>query len=57
MSSLRFKRDEVILVAIDFQEKLLPAMAEKEKIEKNIIKLAGGLNVLQIPKLVTTQYA
>ena len=32
-------------------------MAEKEKIEKNIIKLAGGLNVFQIPKLVTTQYA
>ena len=57
MSILRFKRDEVILVAIDFQEKLLPAMAEKEKIEKNIIKLAGGLNVFQIPKLVTTQYA
>lgn len=53
----RLNRDEVILVAIDFQERLLPAMAEKEKIEKNFIKLASGLNVFEIPKLVTTQYA
>ena len=36
MSILRLKRDEVILVAIDFQEKLLPAMAEKEKIESAV---------------------
>ena len=54
---LRIKREEAVLVAIDFQEKLLPAMEEKEKIEKSIIKLAAGLNVLDIPKLVTTQYA
>ena len=54
---LRIKREEAVLVAIDFQEKLLPAMEEKEKIEKSIIKLAAGLNVLGIPKLVTTQYA
>lgn len=49
---LRIKREEAVLVAIDFQEKLLPAMEEKEKIEKSIIKLAAGLNVLGIPKLV-----
>ena len=54
---VRLNREDVILVAIDFQEKLLPAMAEKEKVEKNIIKLATGLNVFEIPKLVTTQYA
>ena len=54
---VRLNREDVILVAIDFQEKLLPAMAEKEKVEKNIIKLASGLNVFEVPKLVTTQYA
>ncbi len=54
---VRLNREDTILVAIDFQEKLLPAMAEKEKVEKNIIKLAKGLNVFEIPKLVTTQYA
>jgi len=55
--AVRLNREELILVAIDFQEKLLPAMAEKEKVEKNIIKLAKGLDVFGIPKLVTTQYA
>ena len=42
---LRIKREEAVLVAIDFQEKLLPAMEEKEKIEKSIIKLAAGPQV------------
>lgn len=54
---VRLNREDVILVAIDFQERLLPAMAEKEKVEKNIIKLASGLNVFEVPKIVTTQYA
>ncbi len=54
---VRLNRDEVIFVAIDFQERLLPTMAEKEKVEKNIIKLASGLNVFDVPKIVTTQYA
>lgn len=54
---VRLDRENVILVAIDFQEKLLPAMAESEKVEKNIIKLAAGLDVFGVPKLVTTQYA
>lgn len=53
----RLKKEDAILVAIDFQEKLLPAMDDKEKVEKNIIKLAKGLNVFDVPKIVTTQYA
>lgn len=54
---VRMDRDDVVFVAIDFQEKLLPAMYGKEKLEKNIIKLAKGLNVFGTPKIVTTQYA
>lgn len=54
---VRLKREDLIFVAIDFQEKLLPAMEERELIEKNIIKLAKGLEVFEIPKIVTTQYA
>ena len=30
---VRLNREDAILVAIDFQEKLLPAMAEKEKVK------------------------
>lgn len=54
---VRLDREKVVFVAIDFQEKLLPAMADKAKLEKNIIKLASGLQVFGVPKIVTTQYA
>lgn len=53
----RLDRQNAIFVAIDFQEKILPAMSGSKKLEKNIIKLAKGLNVFDIPKIVTTQYA
>lgn len=54
---IRINKDDLIFAAIDYQEKLLPAMSGKDRIERNIIKLAKGLNVFGIPKLVTTQYA
>ena len=54
---IRLQKDDLIFVAIDYQEKLLPAMNGKDMIERNIIKLAKGLDVFDIPKLVTTQYA
>lgn len=53
----RLKKDDIILAAIDFQEKLLPAISGREAIEKNAIKLAKGLEVFGVPKIVTTQYA
>ena len=53
----RIDRTDAVLVAIDYQEKLLPAMKYSQIIEKNTIKLAKGLAVLGIPKIVTTQYA
>jgi hypothetical protein len=54
---LRLNRENVIFVAVDFQEKLMPAMNGREKLEKNVIKLAKGLDILEVPRLVTTQYA
>lgn len=57
MKIKRIKREDAVLTAIDFQEKLLPAMFETEKVEKAAEKLAEGLKVLGVPKLVTTQYA
>lgn len=56
MSIKRIKRDDAILVAVDFQEKLLPAMFEAEKTETAACTLAEGLRVLGIPKIVTQQY-
>lgn len=57
MDIKRIKKENTILTAIDFQEKLLPAMFEADKVEAAAVKLAAGLDVLGVPKLVTTQYA
>ena len=35
---IRLQKDDLIFVAIDYQEKLLPAMNGKDMIERNIIK-------------------
>src|SRR5690349_739068 len=49
--------DECALAVIDIQEKLLPSMWEKERMARNsqlLIRMAKALNV---PVLVSTQYA
>ena len=56
MEILRLKREDTIASAIDFQEKLLPAMSEPERVEKNAVKLLKGLKELGIPVVVTQQY-
>ena len=57
MDIKRIKKEDAILTAIDFQEKLLPAMFEADKVEAAVIKMAAGLNVMRVPEIVTTQYA
>ncbi len=49
-------RDDTMAVFIDFQERLMPAMSHREELEDKVIRLAQGLNVLEIPKIVTQQY-
>ena len=56
MEIKRLKREDAILTAVDFQEKLLPAMSEPGNIEKLAVKLAKGLRELGIPAIVTQQY-
>ncbi|MEG0918752.1 MAG: hydrolase [Anaerovoracaceae bacterium] len=53
---LLIERDDAIAVAIDFQEKLLPAMKNPGELEDTVIKLTSGLKALNIPILVTQQY-
>jgi nicotinamidase-related amidase len=51
------RADECVLAVIDIQEKLLPAIHEKERLIRNsqlLIKLA---NILSLPVLVSTQYS
>ena len=49
-------REDTVAVFIDFQEKLMPAMNGKEVLEDKVVRLAGGLQVLGVPHVVTQQY-
>ncbi len=49
-------REDTAFVAIDFQEKLMPAMSDKELLEDRTVRLVKGMKVLGIPTVVTQQY-
>lgn len=46
-----------VLVVIDIQEKLLPAVERKEELVRNSQLLIRLAHVLEIPVVATTQYA
>jgi nicotinamidase-related amidase len=48
--------ENTVLVAIDFQERLFPAMHEKEKLLRQVVRLIQGVKVLEIPVILTEQY-
>lgn len=56
LKKLKIERDDAIFVAIDFQEKLMPVVAEPEELEAKAAKLAQGMKTLEIPTIVTQQY-
>ena len=49
-------REDCIFIAIDYQEKLMPAMSGKEELENKVCRLAEGMKALGIPHIVTQQY-
>ncbi len=53
---MRIEREQTIALAVDYQEKLIPVMIEKERLIENSSILLAGLNVLGIPVLLTQQY-
>lgn len=48
--------NDTLLLMIDFQSKLMPAMNRCDEIEKNVLALLKGCQVLEMPFLVTQQY-
>ena len=52
----RIKRDDSVLVAIDYQEKLMPVMDGIDKLRDKISRLTRGIGVLNIPAIATEQY-
>jgi nicotinamidase-related amidase len=47
--------EETLLIVIDFQEKLLAAIHNREALIKNAVKLIEGANILGVPILATEQ--
>ncbi|MBK6285682.1 MAG: isochorismatase family protein [Draconibacterium sp.] len=53
---MRIIKENTVGLIIDIQEKLFPAMCEKEQLLKNTVVLIQGLNELKVPLIVTQQY-
>ncbi len=53
---MRIERENTVALVIDYQEKLVPVMYEKERLFQNSAILLAGLRQLGIPMLVTQQY-
>jgi len=56
-SPKRLIRDEVALVVVDFQERIVPAMREGASAVAEAVKLIKGFEALGCPVLVTQQYS
>lgn len=52
---MRIKREDAAALIIDFQEKLVPAIAGHEELMKRVRTLLGGLRLLEVPMVVTQQ--
>jgi nicotinamidase-related amidase len=50
------RKDRTVLVVVDLQEKLLPAIFENERVLKNSVLLLRLAEVLELPVVLTTQY-
>ena len=48
-------REDSLLIVIDAQEKLMPAVAEKEKVAANLKRLVKFANIIDLPIMITEQ--
>jgi nicotinamidase-related amidase len=53
---MRITTENTVALIIDIQERLFPAMLEKEKLLKNCLTLIQGLAELNVPQVITQQY-
>lgn len=53
---MRIYREHAIFIAVDYQEKLIPAIKGKKRLMKKSLFLMEGLKLLKIPMIMTTQY-
>lgn len=53
---MRIDANQSVALVIDYQEKLVPAMADKEQLIHNSCILLEGLQILDVPVVLTQQY-
>jgi nicotinamidase-related amidase len=56
MKPLRIKKEDAVLLVIDFQEKLMPAMKDSGTLGQTVAKMIRGCRILGVPIIVTQQY-
>jgi isochorismate hydrolase len=54
---MRITKDNTSAVIVDIQERLFPHMYKREELERNVGILIKGLNLLNVPLLLTEQYS
>jgi len=54
-SSTLISREDCVLVVIDVQEKLLPAVADKETVLNNVVRLIKFAGIIDLPVVLTEQ--
>jgi nicotinamidase-related amidase len=52
----RIRRAKAGLLVVDIQERLLPAMCDKERVVENAVRLVKGAAILGVPVFATEQY-
>lgn len=53
---MRIEREHTAAIVVDYQEKLVPVMNEKDKLLHNSCILLEGLKILDVPMVITQQY-
>jgi nicotinamidase-related amidase len=51
------ERNDTVLIVIDVQERMMPAISRADEVLANIVRLIEGCRELQMPMLVSEQYS
>jgi len=53
---MKIRMDDSVVLVIDIQEKLLPAMIDKDTVLENCLTFLRGVEALELPVVLTEQY-
>ena len=51
-----FRREDAILVVVDYQQRLVDIMPNGPEVTQEIIRLVKGMKILEVPVIATEQY-